>query len=118
MLKPLDNLQLWLDDENQGFGISQELIRYTNLKHPERYCAAVENNHPIPFESEIIDAATQRVERIMLGLRLNKGVSHEGMPQGKLAKLEERGWIGRDDQRVWLTAEGRHFCSEVALELI
>lgn len=93
-------------------------MRYTNLKHPERYCAAVENGDQIPFESEIIDSATQRTERIMLGLRLNKGVSHEGMPEASLAKLEQRGWIGRDKTNVWLTAEGRHFCSEVALELI
>lgn len=120
------NLCYWYGEPYAGYGPgavgclphNSDLTRYTNLKHPERYCAAVENTDPIPFESEIIDTATQRVERIMLGLRLNSGVSHEGMPEGSLAKLEERGWIGRDDQRVWLTAEGRHFCSEVALELI
>lgn len=94
------------------------LVRYTNLKHPERYCAAVENGDRLPFESEFLDSATQRTERIMLGLRLNHGVSHEGLPKPALAKLEDRGWIEMDSDRVWLTAEGRHFCSEVALELI
>jgi oxygen-independent coproporphyrinogen-3 oxidase len=120
------NLCYWYGEAYAGYGpgavgclpLAPDLLRYTNLKHPERYCQAVENGDPIPFESEIIDVATQRTERIMLGLRLNKGVSHEGLPQGALAKLEQRGWIGRDNQRVWLTAEGRHFCSEVALELI
>ena len=120
------NLCYWFGEAYAGYGpgavgclpSNSDLVRYTNLKHPERYCFAVENGDPIPFESELIDEATQRVERIMLGLRLNKGVSHEGMPEGSQAKLEQRGWIGRDDQRVWLTAEGRHFCSEVALELI
>ena len=90
--------------------------RYTNLKHPERYSAAVEEGLPTYFESESITPEIHRTERIMLGLRLNKGVE---IPDVKpMDRLESRGWIERDGDWVTLTKAGRHFCSEVALELI
>src|SRR5579862_3597290 len=50
---------------------TSSLVRYTNLKHPARYCAAVEAGEPLAFESESLDEPTRRTERIMLGLRLN-----------------------------------------------
>ena len=33
-------------------------------------------------------------------------------------KGQGRGWVTANDDRIKLTSEGRHFCSEVALELI
>ena len=94
--------------------------RYTNLKHPERYCAAVENGEAIAFESEELTPEKLRIETIMLGLRMNAGldVSELELPSSKLSLLVERGWIAEGDSVVRLTPEGRHFCSEVALELI
>jgi oxygen-independent coproporphyrinogen-3 oxidase len=91
-------------------------IRYTNLKHPERYSAAVEERFPIHFESEPITPEIHRTERIMLGLRLNQGVEIPAVE--RMDRLESRGWIVRDGDRISLTRAGRHFCSEVALELI
>jgi len=94
------------------------LIRYTNLKHPERYCAAVEAGEPAAFESEELDDATQRVERIMLGLRINEGISVDGLDAAAVAKVRDRGWIVAENGVVRLTRAGLHFCSEVALELM
>jgi oxygen-independent coproporphyrinogen-3 oxidase len=88
------------------------------LKHPDGYCKAVETNKPIPFESEILAAETRKIERIMLGLRLNEGIPLGITEQKKIAVLENRGWVTSDNTRLKLTSEGRHFCSEVALELI
>lgn len=95
-------------------------VRYTNLKHPDGYCAAVEAGHQTAFEREELTPDLQRVERIMLGLRLNAGLDIENLnlPPAKLTQLESRGWIARSGTLIRLTAEGRHFCSEVALELI
>ena len=100
--------------------ITDHRVRYTNLKHPERYCTAVENNDPIAFESEELTPNKQRTETIMLGLRMNNGLSTEGLnlPANKLSQLTARGWIAEVDGVVRLTPDGRHFCSEVALELI
>ncbi|MFI5385236.1 MAG: radical SAM family heme chaperone HemW [Fimbriimonadales bacterium] len=101
-------------------GVPPVSIRFTNIKHPERYCAAVEAGEPLAFESEALDEATSRTERIMLGLRLNAGLSLQGLDLDpkSLDRVESRGWIERDNGTIRLTRAGRHFCSEVALELI
>jgi oxygen-independent coproporphyrinogen-3 oxidase len=101
-------------DEN-GVG-----IRYTNLKHPERYVSAVHDGQNLAFESERLDEGKLRVERLMLGLRLNDGLDIEALrvePKA-LDRLLKRGWIEFSGHRLKLSPEGRHFCSEVALELI
>lgn len=108
------------DSSDYGLPITDHRIRYTNLKHPERYCAAVEKGERIDFESEELSEATLKVERIMLGLRLNSGLDISGMdlPSEKIDLLLNRGWIDRSEDVIRLTPEGKHFCSEVALELI
>lgn len=96
------------------------LRRSTNLKHPDRYCEAVESGKPLAFESEVLDAPILRIERIMLGLRLNSGLDVKSLQLAPpaLARVEERGWVERCQDSIRLTRAGRHFCSEVALELI
>jgi oxygen-independent coproporphyrinogen III oxidase len=121
------NLCYWYGEPYAGYGPgavgcvpddANQLVRYTNLKHPERYCTAVEDSTPLRFESEILSDETRETERIMLGLRLNEGIPTAGLSVKSLEKLASRGWIDQDAGRIRLTAEGRHFCSEVALELI
>jgi oxygen-independent coproporphyrinogen III oxidase len=94
--------------------------RFTNLKHPLRYSEAVEAGAPLWCESEEVDEEKQRMERIMLGLRLNEGLLEEtlGVPPETLASLSDRGWIERSSGRVALTPAGRHWCSEATLTLI
>jgi oxygen-independent coproporphyrinogen-3 oxidase len=116
------NLCYWHGEEYAGYGPGAvgcvDSVRYTNLKHPERYCTAVEAGEALPFESEALDEATRRVERIMLGLRLNDGLSTAELEEKALGRVEGRGWIERENGTIRLTRAGRHFCSEVALELI
>lgn len=118
------NLAYWHAEEYAGYGPGAvgcvEQIRYTNLKHPKGYCEAVEAGTRLAFESESLDAETQRMERIMLGLRLNDGLDLADLrlDEKGLATVRERGWVSEADRRIHLTAEGRHFCSEVALALI
>lgn len=116
------NLCYWWGEEYAAYGPGAvgrvERTRYTNLKHPERYATAVEQSTPLPFENEVLDDATLRMERIMLGLRLNDGLTAEDIEAKKIERMIEREWLVRDEQRIKLTPQGRHFCSEVALELI
>lgn len=70
------------------------------------------------MESEPLDADTLRMERIMLGLRLNEGLPLLGLAPEDLQRVMRRGWVSVADGRATLTPEGRHFCSEVALELV
>ena len=116
------NLCYWHGEEYAGYGPGAvgmvDQVRYTNLKHPTHFCDTVEAGRSLPFESEVLDAGLQRTERIMLGLRLNEGLSTEGLGARSLETLRSRGWIEDFDDRIRLTPAGRHFCSEVALELI
>lgn len=118
------NLAYWQGLEYAGYGPGavgcghDPRVRATNIKHPERYCQAVEKRTPLACESETLDADARRTEQIMLGLRLNRGISREGLDPRALNRLEARGWIESRPDRAVLTRAGRHFCSEVALELL
>ncbi len=123
------NLAYWNAMEYAGYGPGAVGMvrddsglgtRYTNLKHPDGYVAAVAAGKALAFESETLSESTLRVERLMLGLRLNEGLDVEGLSVDtkSLDRLVNRGWVERSGQIIRLSAEGRHFCSEVALELI
>lgn len=115
------NLCYWRGEDYAGYGPGavgcMDGVRYTNFKHPDRYSQAVETGAPLAFEQESLTPETRKVERIMLGLRLNEGLPNLDLPPALLRDLEDRGWIKVEDT-VTLTREGRHFCSEVALALI
>lgn len=118
------NLCYWHNEEYAGYGPGAVgrvgNVRYTNLKHPVGYCEAMDSGKSLPFESEVLDEETLRMERIMLGMRLNDGLSTEGLNLNSRAvrKVVQRGWVADEGEILRLTPEGRHFCSEVALELI
>jgi oxygen-independent coproporphyrinogen III oxidase len=120
----LHNLEYWYGNEYAGYGPGAvgmvAGVRYTNLKHPIAYVEAVNGGASLPFESETLSPDTLRVERIMLGLRLNEGldVSNLGVYRKDIDKLIEKSWLEESENRIRLTSLGRHFCSEVALGLI
>ena len=94
--------------------------RYTNLKHPERYCLAVEAGATPWFEEEELSTRDLRIERIMLGLRLNEGLDPRelDLEPSAILTMTERGWIEPEAERIRLTPAGRHFCSEATLMLL
>ena len=101
-------------------GLEQyEISNFANLKHPDGYCAAVENGEKIYFEHEALTDDTLRTERIMLGLRLNQGIDQSLVKSAQnVEKLVQRDWIQIQNGQIKLSETGRHFCSEVALELM
>lgn len=121
------NLAYWRGEEYAGYGpgavgcMAGEdgvWVRSTNLKHPERYCAAVEAGEALGCEAESLDDRTRRTERLMLGLRLAEGVSASLAEASAVERLVRRGWLDTDGETLRLTEAGRHFCSEATLELL
>jgi oxygen-independent coproporphyrinogen III oxidase len=122
------NLCYWRGEEYVGYGpgavgapeLDGRRVRYTNIKHPERYCEAAEAGAALAFEQEELDEQALRMEAVMLGLRLNEGLPVDGLDlsQEAVSSLLERGWVEWADARLKLTRSGRHFCSEVALTLV
>lgn len=120
-LQSQHNLCYWRAEAYVGYGPGAvgfvDGFRCTNLKHPVRYCDAVESGASVAYDREPIDKRTHEIERIMLGIRLAEGISNSGLDPAAVDKLVARGWI-KARERVCLTSTGRHFCTEVALELM
>ena len=118
------NLCYWNAEEYAGYGPGAVgrigTVRSTNLKHPDRYSQAVEAGETLGFDPEELGPDILRMEQIMLGLRLNRGLvtSNIKLDPREVQKLSSRNWIIVEGERIKLTDEGRHFCSEVALALV
>lgn len=118
------NLCYWRGEEYiaYGPGAVEQVggVRWTHIKHPIRYCEAVEQGGDLSCEREILTEETRKEEAIMLGLRLNEGVALDKIhtPPNALNKLIEKGWIAREDGRIRLTKEGRHYCNRVIVEVL
>lgn len=122
------NLCYWRGEHYAGYGpgavgyipTAEQSTRYTNKKHPELYCNAIESGDSLWCDSEVVTPELRRIERLMLGLRLNEGVDYRelDLDSRSIEKLEQRGWANRDDVRLRLTNDGKHFCSEVTLALV
>ncbi len=122
------NLEYWQGHEYLSYGPgavgcfnlpSGEKQRYTNMKHPRAYIDSINGSQESLWcDNEKIDQQTQDFEKLMLGIRLNKGVS-KSVPHDEnvIAKLESRGWLIPNKSQLILSNAGRHFCSEVTAEL-
>ena len=103
---------------SQAEGVEGGALRYTNLKHPEHYCATDEKGDHPAYDVERLTDPDLRTERIMLGLRLDAGIREDGLDPRAVRLLESRGWLEPFGDRLRLTPAGRHFHSEAAAELI
>jgi oxygen-independent coproporphyrinogen-3 oxidase len=123
------NLCYWRGEEYVAYGpgavgavatAAGPRVRYTNLKLPSAYCEAMEAGGELWEEREELDESIQRTERIMLGIRLNEGIDgeRERLNGEAVGRLEASGLVERDGARVRLTRRGRHYCTDVAAELI
>lgn len=115
------NLCYWRCEEYVAYGPGAvERIgnrRWTHVKHPKLYCERIESNGDLACESETLDDETLRLERIMLGLRLNEGISiADANPNEKgLAEAIAHGWIETQNGTMRLTKKGRHYCNQAVL---
>lgn len=114
------NLCYWRNEEYAAYGPGAvgcvANTRFTNVKHPERYCEAVEQTKPLWCESESLTPAMHQIERVMMGLRLTEGVALPA--SSELHQLIACGWVETLGDRVRLTRVGRSFHSEIVTRLI
>lgn len=100
----------------RGWGMEVSRHRYTVMKHPERYCEAIETGRGLWCDEETLGQAELDLERLMLGLRLNEGVEYKPAPRVR-QDVERLGWLEPGTGPLRLTKQGRHFCSEVVARL-
>ncbi|MBI2340461.1 MAG: radical SAM family heme chaperone HemW [Deltaproteobacteria bacterium] len=102
-------------EKSGGFG-----YRSTNFKEPNRYMNVLKDSQ-IWFDREEIPFGTAMGEFMMMGLRLDKGVSVKNFEElfgesyahrfaGRIAPFENRGWMTGGTR---LTGEGRLFSNQI-----
>jgi len=117
------NLAYWRGEEYVAYGPGAVErvgnVRWTHIKHPERYCDAVEQDLPLACESETLNKETLQFERVMLRLRTAEGlpVSPGDQLLTRAEPLIERGWLQAAEGTLRLTREGRHWCNRIVIEL-
>ena len=120
------NLAYWLGRDYVGLGIGAVSTvtgeRRRNLPSLARYVTALEDGKAPPRETEPIDAATSRQERVLLGLRLDEplplaGVEAE-LDAAALERLERLGLATVAGRTVTLTTRGRFLGDGVTAELL
>lgn len=118
------NLCYWRGEEYAAYGPGAvEQVggrRWTHLKHPKLYCEAIMQGKDLSCDSELLDEGVRREERIMLGLRLNEGVSIEASRPDLegLKRAIDLGWVIVTEDLMKLTRLGKHYCNQAILLLI
>ena len=119
------NVLYWHSDNWWGVGpgahshVNGE--RWWNVKHPAAYAGRLMAGESPRHDGETIDAATARVERIMLETRLRMGLDLDSLvPAGRaaVAGVVARGLATEDDGRLVLTRSGRLLADAVIRELV
>jgi oxygen-independent coproporphyrinogen-3 oxidase len=114
------NLLYWEQGDYRGFGCAAHSHhagrRWWNLRTPERYVAAVEDDGSTEAAGETLDATTRAEERLQLALRTAGGVPLESLDAERLDEVY--GLVTRVGDRWVLTPEGRLLANEVAMRLV
>ncbi len=121
------NINYWQCGEYIGLGCAAHSYykgaRYSNTKNLDEYF----NCDSSAVKKDILTADEMAEERIMLGLRMNKGVNidlfqkdfgidFEEKYEKPIKKFKNIGFIQIENGYMFLTDKGRDFCDTVALE--
>lgn len=95
--------------------------RWWNTRPTGRYIEQVTQRGSAVAGEEVLDEATRRIERLMMGLRLSEGVSRaqvQPLDEAQAARLVHAGLLVDDGQRVCLTDAGRALAGDVTARLL
>ena len=123
------NLLYWQGGEYLGLGPSAQSYlngcRFGNVEDLTAYQAEVAAGRLATVQTEQLSPAQRQREALVFGLRLIDGVQLSGSLaqsadqwEQKLQRLEREGLIELKADRVRLTALGRRFADQVAVELL
>ena len=108
------NLGYWRDDDWWGVGPGAHSHvggeRWWNVLRPATYARRLAAGASPAAGREVLDAATRRFERVMLGVRLAEGLERDALCEAGAAaasRLADDGLVEVDADRVRLTLDGR-----------
>ncbi|MDY3126598.1 MAG: radical SAM family heme chaperone HemW [Corynebacterium sp.] len=118
------NMIYWRDHEWWGAGpgahshIGHE--RFYNVKHPARYIDKLKAGQLPIADKEMLSAADEHTEKVMLGLRLREGIAADLLSPAAdeaIAHYVQRGLLLADD-RVRITDQGRLLADAIITDLL
>ena len=127
------NINYWNNGDYHGLGagaVSCSLgTRVRNIADPIRYCELLEGGQSIHAEEECLEREESFRETVIMGLRMNKGVSTDDLQArygldfvqvyGKVVQdLCDRNLLRCGKKNVCLTSKGRTFANLVMAELV
>jgi len=119
------NLAYWHGDNWWGAGPGAHShvggVRWWNVKHPAAYAARLDQEVSPAHAREILTADQQRVERVLLELRLDTGLDPTVLTdreRARLPQLQSRGLIATDHDQLVLTPAGRLLADGVVRDLL
>jgi oxygen-independent coproporphyrinogen-3 oxidase len=119
------NLAYWRSDNWWGIGPGAHShvggVRWWNVKHPQAYAKRLADGLSPAHAREVLDPAEQRIERVMLELRLAGGLDVSVLTeteQDRIPDLVARDLAHRDGRQLILTRLGRLLADGVIRELL
>ena len=120
------NLGYWLGHDYVGVGIGAVstlgLERRRNLPSLPRYLEAVEAGSEPPAEVELLTADERALERLMLGLRLDRPLPVNGarplLDPVAVDRLSRQGMLVDDGHSLQLSDRGRFLADEVVATIL
>lgn len=122
------NMTYWFNEPYLGFGAGAHSFfggaRYENIKHPKQYIERLKINDSVVAAREEISRAMEMAETVVLGLRLDEGISFTRFRSrfgvdvreiyGKvISQLREWALLETDEGKMWLTPRGRLVSNQV-----
>ena len=103
--------------------------RQQKTRDPRLFCEQIESGQSVVQEEECLDPAASFRETVIMGLRMNQGVSKERLRKryemelndcygNTLSRLVDQGLLEMTATHLRLTARGRSFANQVMAELV
>ncbi len=127
------NINYWNNSDYYGIGAGavsySHGTRVKNIADPSHYCALLKAGQSVHAEEECLQREESFRETVIMGLRMNRGVSTDDLQArygldfeqfygGLVQDLCGRDLLARDKKNVYLTAKGRTFANLVMAELL
>jgi oxygen-independent coproporphyrinogen-3 oxidase len=120
------NLGYWLGHDYLGVGVGAVstigLERRRNRPGLRGYLEAAGASADPPHELELLSASERGLERLMLGLRLDRPLHLDGLAglldEAACARLAAAGMVARDGETIALTDRGRFLANDVVASVL
>jgi len=93
-------------------------VRWWNVKHPTAYAARLADGRSPAQAREVLDEQTQRVERVLLEIRLREGLPLDLVDRDRAADVVASGLAEMVANRIVLTLRGRLLADAVVRTLL